>query len=339
MQIMAGAPQGEAETFYTDLVQGLAEAGLDQVVVTRRDTDRATRLAAAGVPLVPYPRAPFPAWGRLRLHSAINRHKPDVVHVWQDRAASHLPRSAVPSIGWFDGYDDLLPYRNCDHFVTVSGDVRRHIVEAGAPEGRVHTIHPFVRLDETPAAERAAWATPDRIPIILVLSALDDDKGIDTLLKALSLVSGAWLWIAGDGELRGDLERLAGKFGVADRVRFLGWRADRGALLRAADLVVIPARDEPFGMAMIEAWQTGVPLVAAASPGPVAHVKDGVNGLLVPIDDASALAVAIRKGIEDKALRQSLIAGGQQTYEAAFTQRHAVEAYLDLYRMLAEGRR
>ncbi len=339
MQIMAGAPQGGAETFYADLVLGLAEAGLDQVAVTRKDSDRAVRLAAAGIPVIRYPGAPFPAWGRWALHGAINRHKPDVVQVWQGRAASHLPRTAVPSVGWFGGYYDLARYRNCDHFVGVSRDIRRHIVESGAPEERAHTIHTFAMLDDAPAVERATWATPDRVPIVLVLARLHEKKGIDTLLKAMSLISGAWLWIAGDGELKGDLERLSVRLGVADRTRFLGWRSERGALLRAADLVALPSRYEPFGTVMVEAWQTGVPLIAAAAAGPAAYVRDGVNGLLVPVDDPPALAVAIRRGIEDHNLRQSLIAGGRETFEAEFTKKRVVEAYLDLYRRLAEGRR
>ena len=207
MQIMAGAPQGGAETIYADLVEALAGAGLDQVAITRRDTERGARLAAAGIPVLSYPGAPFPAWGRLALHSAINRHKPDVVQVWQGRAANHLPRGPVPSVGWLGGYEDLADYRNCDHFVAIGKDIHRHLIEAGAPEERVHTIHPFARLDDSPAAERAAWATPDRVPLILVLGRLHDDKGLDILIKALSLVSGAWLWIAGDGESRADLER------------------------------------------------------------------------------------------------------------------------------------
>jgi len=339
MQIMAGAPQGGAETFYADLVLGLHEAGLDQVAVTRPDTARARKLAAAGVRLARYPKAPFPAWGRWGIHSLINRHKPDVIQVWQGRAASHLPRTAVPSIGWFGGYYDLARYRNCDHFVGVSHDIRRHLVESGVPEERAHSIHTFALLDNAPAAERATWATPDKVPLLLVLARLHEKKGIDTLLKALSLVNGAWLWIAGDGELRADLEKLAGKLGVADRTRFLGWRAERAALLRAADVVVLPSRYEPFGTVMIEAWQTGVPLIAAAAAGPAAYVKDGINGLLVPVDDAPALAVAIRRAIEDIGLRQALVAGGQRTYEAEFTKPRIVEAYLRLYRKLAAARR
>ena len=339
MQIMAGAPQGGAETFYADLLLGLHAAGLDQVAVTRAETDRARRLAEAGVKVVRYPGAAFPAWGRMAIHSLVNRHKPDVIQVWQGRAASHLPRTSVPSIGWFGGYYDLARYHNCDHFVGVSRDIRRHLVESGAPEDRSYTIHTYALLDDAPALERAAWATPDKVPLLLVLARLHEKKGIDTLLKALSLISGAHLWIAGEGELRADLEKLAARLGLGDRVRFLGWRPERGALLRAADVVALPSRYEPFGTVMVEAWQTDKPLVAAAAAGPAAYVKDGVNGLLVPVDDPPALAVAIRRAIEDKGLRETLIQGGRRTYEAEFTRARIVEAYLELYRKLAAGRR
>lgn len=339
MQIMAGAPQGGAETFYADLVLALHEASVEQVAVTRKDTDRADRLAAAGVPLFSYPAVPFPAWGRWAIGGLIRKHKPDVIQVWQGRAASHLPRTSVPAIGWFGGYYDLARYTTCDHFVGVTRDIRRHIVAAGCAEDRAHAIHTFALLDDGPAVARAAWGTPEGVPLILVLARLHEKKGIDTLLRALALVHGAWLWIAGDGELRPELERLASKLGVADRVRFLGWRADRGALLRAADILALPSRYEPFGTVMVEAWQTNVPLVACAAAGPAAYVKDGKNGLMVPIDDPSAFALALSRTIEDKALRAVLISGGHETYEAEFTKAKIVEAYKGLYQRLAEGRR
>src|SRR5579862_348712 len=168
MQIMAGAPQGGAETFYADLVQGLHQAGLDQVAVTRSGTDRAAKLAAAGVTVARFPAAPFPAWGRLMLHGLINKHRPDVIQVWQGRAASMLPRTAIPSIGWFGGYYDLGRYRHCDHFVGVSRDIRRHLVEAGAPDERSYTIHTFALLDEGPRVDRETWDTPINVPLLLV---------------------------------------------------------------------------------------------------------------------------------------------------------------------------
>ncbi len=129
----------------------------------------------------------------------------------------------------------------------------------------------------------------------------------------------AYLWIAGEGPLRRELEALALELELSARVRFLGWRNDRAALLAAADLCVFPSRYEPFGTVMVDAWAAGVPLVAAAAAGPKAYVEDGVNGLLVPIDDVDALARAVARVQAEPGLAERLVAGGRATYEASFT--------------------
>ena len=127
---------------------------------------------------------------------------------------------------------------------------------------------------------------------------------------------------------------MAARLGVADRVRFLGWRNDRGALLRAADICVLPSRWEPFGTVMLEAWAAGTPLVAAASQGPSALIEDGGNGLLVPVDDAAALAAAIRRLMAEPALKAHLIDRGRADYQQGFTREAVTERMLALYRQL-----
>ena len=88
---------------------------------------------------------------------------------------------------------------------------------------------------------------------------------------------------------------------------------------RAADICVLPSRWEPFGTVMLEAWAAGTPLVAAASQGPAALIEDGGNGLLVPIDDAPALAAAIGRLIADPALEARLIERGRADYQTRTT--------------------
>ncbi len=124
---------------------------------------------------------------------------------------------------------------------------------------------------------------------------------------------------------------LAGRLGVASRVRFLGWRDDRAALFGAADVCVMPSRYEPFGTVMIEAWANQVPLIAAASAGPAALVEDGVTGLLVPVDDAGALAGALGRVLGDRAFAARLAAAGRAAYEESFTEAAVVRGYLDFY--------
>ncbi|MGB2178294.1 MAG: glycosyltransferase family 4 protein, partial [Hyphomonas sp.] len=96
-------------------------------------------------------------------------------------------------------------------------------------------------------------------------------------------------------ELRAHCKRL----NLDDRVRFLGWRNDRGALLAACDVVAFPSRYEPFGTVTVDAWAASRPLVAADAVGPAAYVKDGENGVLIPKNDVDALANALSKVISD----------------------------------------
>ena len=116
----------------------------------------------------------------------------------------------------------------------------------------------------------------------------------------------------------------------SERVRFLGWRDDRSALLKAATAVLIPSRHEPFGNVVVNAWAHGTPLVATRSEGPGYLVRDGEDGLLVPVDDAHALAEAARRVIGDQSLAQSLIAAGSQRAAAEFSEAAVVARYLEV---------
>jgi len=140
------------------------------------------------------------------------------------------------------------------------------------------------------------------------------------------------LWIAGDGPLRPRLERLATRLGIADRVRFLGWREDVPALMASADLLVCPSLYEPLGNVVIEAWSAGLPVVATASDGPTGLITDGETGILVPLpgtngDGPAPLACAIERLCADPALRSKLGNAGRRAYEAEFTEPIVISRY------------
>ena len=126
--------------------------------------------------------------------------------------------------------------------------------------------------------------------------------------------------------------------GLAGRVRFLGWRSDVPALLAACDLLVCPSRHEPLGNVVLEGWAQGRPVVAAAAQGPSALISEGETGVLVPPDDVGALADALARVLDDRALAARLAAGGQAAYEAAFTERAVVARYLELFEAVAGAR-
>ncbi|HUJ99209.1 MAG TPA: glycosyltransferase, partial [Stellaceae bacterium] len=120
-----------------------------------------------------------------------------------------------------------------------------------------------------------------------------------------------------------------------ERVRFLGWRDDTAALMAAADVVVVPSRREPLGNVVIEAWAAGVAVAATASEGPGALITDDETGVLVPVDDARALAAAMRRLAQDKALAARLTAAGRAAYDAEFSETRVVALYRDFLERVA----
>lgn len=341
MHIMAGRGQGGAETYSTDVMLSLHHAAahgadIQQIVVMAQDAPRYDEMAQAGLRMCPDSMAvPFGFWRRRRLARLIATEKPDLVHCWMRRAASLLPPLSCPTIGWFGGYYDPQHFRHCRDFVGVTRGIVAHMVDHGVPSSRAHFIPTFPTLIAAPAVDRATLDTPASAKVVLALSRLHPKKGLDTLLQAAKrLDDDVMLWLAGDGPDGDKLRRLCHELGLDHRVRFLGWRTDRAALLAAADLCVLPSRYEPFGTVILEAWAARVPFVACKSAGPAAHVRDGEDGLLVPIDDAPALAAAMQRALHDMGLRARLVEGGYATYQSTYTRDAVTQQWLDLYQRL-----
>jgi hypothetical protein len=338
LHVMAGAAQGGAETMMLDGVLALAEAGVDQYVVTRSDNPH--RIAALNEARVPVATARFNRFWRIATERQIRKGaetlKPDVIHYWMGRAGEFAPaRWRNRSLGWYGGYYKLSRFKNCDWHAGVTPDIARHIVSQGAPEARVSTLYTFANIETEAPVARASLNTPEDAPLILFLGRMHHKKGVDTLLDALSGMPGAYAWLAGTGPLENEMRAKATALGLDDRVRFLGWRTDRSALLAACDLVAFPSRYEPFGTVTIEAWAAERPLVVTDAAGPAATVTDGEDALLVPRDDVAALREAMVRVIQDRVLARKLVVNAKRVYEARFTKTAFVRAAMALYEKIS----
>ena len=155
---------------------------------------------------------------------------------------------------------------------------------------------------------------------IVFLGRLEHRKGADVAVRAFRMLAaerpGLHLRVLGDGPLRATLERLAADAhaDVAARVELAG-RVDPSelpGLLADADVAVLPARGgESFGIVLLEAMAAGVPIVATDIPGYRAVAREGREALLVPPDDARALADALARLLDDDALAERLRAAGR----------------------------
>lgn len=335
LQAMAGARHGGAEAFFLRLAEALHRAGQDQLILLRHDA-HAERLRAAGLEV-----RQLPFGGLLDFSTgsgfrrAIHGYRPDIVLSWMSRASRLCPKGDFVHVARLGGYYDLKYYRSCDHLIGNTGDIVSDMIARGWPAERAHYVPNFVDAASGEPVARDSLATPEGAPLALALGRLHPNKGFDLLLNAVANAPGVWLWLAGEGKLRGALEDQAQRLGIAERVRFLGWREDIAALLATADLLVCPSRHEPLGNVVLEAWAAGRPVLATASQGPRALIRDGENGMLTPIDDIDALAAALRRLTGDAGLRQRLAAAGHAAYAAEFTENSVVRRYQDFFAEVA----
>ena len=337
---MAGAAHGGAETAFVDMCLALHEAGEDIAVVTRKNPAREARLRAGGLTVHTLPFGGLvDIFTTLRMRKIIREFKPHIVQTWMSRAAQRTPRwsasEGIPRylvVSRLGGYYKASHFGQTDYYSTITPDIRRHLIEAGIAEQKIRHINNFAELEtEGVAADRAALQTPADATVLLALGRLHKAKALDVLLQAVSQVPDVYLWIAGEGPDREPLEGLCHKLGLDDRVRFLGWRDDRAALFAAADICVFPSRYEPFGTVFVQAWAQRVPLVTTAADGPRQYVRDGEDGLMVPVDDVGALAAAIRRVVDDGDLRTRLTESGFRRYQTEFTKFNTVSKYLEFY--------
>lgn len=336
LHVMAGAETGGAETFFHEAVVALAERPeIVQHVITRPFPHRVKEISNANVPITP---ASFNRWMPFatskKVRKTVDEFQPDLVQYWMGRAGSFsVPEGPHKNIAWYGGYYDRKKrFSDCSHHIVVTHDLKRHVIESGEHPDNVDVLHTTVKFDETvKPVDRASLSTPEDAPVLLALARLHWKKGFDVLLKSLVDVPGAYLWIAGEGPLEKPLKKLATDLNLNDRVRFLGWRNDRDALLKACDIVVFPSRYEPFGTVMVDAWVAKKPLIAADAQGPAVYVKDGQNGLLVPKDDVEALRDAILKVMNNTDLSETIVKGGSDIYQQQFTKQAFQKASLDVY--------
>jgi len=333
LHLLGTSGDGGAETYFVDLVRALGEAGVDQAVAMRRHAGREAALKAAGVPVRTLGfGGPLDIFTRTAAAGYARLKGAKLTLAWMNRAARHSPKGPWARIGRLGGYYNLKYYAGFDELVANTEDIAEWIVNQGWPAGRVRCIPNFAAAPKDAApAPRASLATPEDAPLLLAMGRLHEAKAHDVALQALALTPQAWLWIAGAGPEEARLKAMAVALGVDRRVRFLGWRNDASALYRAADVCVFPSRYEPLGNVVIQAWAHGLPVVAAASQGPKALIEDGKDGVLVPIDDAGALAEGVRRLLGDKALRQRLARRGAQRVELEFSKDAVVGQWKALF--------
>ena len=320
-QTMAGARHGGAELFFERLAIGFHGTGMTQQLMIKPDSERMKRLTAAGLDLTGCGCSPLLApLHRRQIAAAIRRARPDVILSWMNRATMLTPPAACPHVARLGGFYNLKYYRGCDWLVANTRDIADYLIAAGVPADRVHHQINFVPDgQEGPVFTHEPDGGPNTGPVIAALGRLHENKGFDTLIRAFATMPDGRLWLAGEGPERGMLGDLVDTLGVADRVAFLGWQQDPQAVIRGADILVCPSRHEPFGNVIAEGMACARPVISTRTNGGLELIEDGVNGVLVPVDDAAAMADALAQLTADSALAARLAGGGRAFWQASLS--------------------
>ena len=333
LQIMAGAEKGGAEKFFDRLIPALAQRHVDQHVICRPYQTRMARLKTHNITITTAPFRPildFQTKKIIRL--TVNQFQPDIVMTWMSRASHLCPQGNFVWVARLGGYYDLKYYQKADYLVGNTIDIRNYFIQQGWPADKTAYLPNFADAPTTTTAQsRVLYNTPENAFLMLSMGRFHDDKAFDILIPALAAVPQTYLWLVGEGERARSLETLAHRHHVQDRVRFIPWQDNVGALYRAANAYVCPSRIEPLGNVMIEAWAYQLPVIAAKSSGAVGLIQDGENGLLVPINDINALAQAIQKVQQDSTLASALAKAGEQTYLEHFTEDKVCAQYMNFF--------
>lgn len=293
---------------------------------------------------------------------------PDVVHAhfWMSglAAVDAAKDSGVPVLHTFhalgtvkrrhQGAQDTSPptrialerrlCRTVDRVIATCSDEVEELRRMGLPPWQASVIPCGVDTDvfrpvRVPAGDR---------PRLLVIGRLVERKGVGNVIEALTQLPGVELMVAGGPApefLETDpdvarLRRLAARFGVDDRVRFLGSvsRTDVPAVMAAADIVVAVPWYEPFGIVPVEAMACGRPVVGSAVGGLLDTVVPGVTGELVPPRRPDLLAPVLRDLLDDPARRDAYGRAGRARAVETYQWRQVAASTEDVYASVASPR-
>jgi glycosyltransferase involved in cell wall biosynthesis len=349
LQVIQELGVGGAERVVAGLLRGAREAGhVSAIAAAAGPVEAELDVRRYDVPLLE--RRPWrAATAALAIDRALRDFRPDVVHVHNPGVSLPVALATVrgrrtPALVSVHGVPDAdyrqaarllrlggLPVISCGPGVTAGLDeaglaVRETVVNGVAPA--------------PPPADRGAltaeWDLDPGRRLVLVVGRLAPVKNPGLAIAALRDLPDVTLAFVGDGPLRPELGALAESTGVSDRVVFAGLRKDARALIGAADAVALTSHSEGLPLAVLEALAAGTPLVATAVRGVRELLHDGEDCLLVPPDDASALAAALRRVLDEPELAATLARTGR-ALAARHSEQAMVDRFLDLYATAARA--
>ena len=202
---------------------------------------------------------------------------------------------------------------------------------------QMHRDFPMLRSDQSLlgriGVDTRQWIpsgfseSPDGTIRLITVGRLHPSKGHDILLRSVKMLvdrrKRVSLRLAGSGGEQSSLEQLAEELGISDNVKFLGSLSEERVVaeLQSSDIFALASHAEPLGVVYMEAMALGIPTIGTRAGGVGEIITDGVDGVLVPPNDAEALAEAIESLMADPQRRMTIGRAGRETIASNFDSR------------------
>lgn len=342
------------------LLEGLRQVGTTCHVVARPGSQAATRLAPLASVLSLPMRGGFNPRAAIQIARYCRRH-----HVQLLDAHSSHAHSLGLMVKWLMPDLKLVVHRRVDYqpgrdfinrrkymsqrvdaYVAISKAIKEILTAYGLPRERIYVARSAVdgtkyqQFDRSleKAALAKTYGLDASLPFLGNASALTEQKGYDILMRAVKNLKERGhrfhCFIAGDGHLRDDLERLRITLNLEHDVTFLGFIDDVPRFLSALDVLAVPSNYEGLGTIILDGIHAGLSVAATAVGGIPEMIQHEVTGLLSNIGDAQGLSTNLARLLSDKELRTQLAKRAKNHIDQNFSVRSMVEDNLRVYKTL-----
>lgn len=232
-----------------------------------------------------------------------------------------------------------LLFRTPDVITLYGKSLVPYAIKAGVPKEKIRVIPTGIEMkrrdDKDGDGIRKELRIADSTKVVLYAGLIIPRKGIGKIIEIANMLAkeDVVFLLAGDGPGRKGFEQRAKELGVDKKVLFLGWRTDVPRLLKASDIVVLPAEGEGLPGLVMEAMAAGVPCVASDIPCIPDLIDDGRSGFLCGKDDISMFAKRIKELAKDDRKRKKMAEEARKKI-SGFEWKDAIEKYKGLYNEL-----
>lgn len=339
-QIMLSAGFGGAERLFVDVCLSLCERGHTVQAVCHPRFEALEQLTHENLQ-VDYLEAHWD-WSplaRFRLRRLLASYRPQVIHIHLARGAAIGGAAAkglnIPAAANLHNYVNLKYYRQINHFFPGTVDQQVYLERKGISKSRISVVPHFSRIPIVEEPEDVNSA--DSLPVFIAFGRFVKKKGFHILLESMKILSEqglkSRLLLGGDGPEKQNLERQIAAEGLNEMVSLTGWVHDVANFLKEGPFFVLPSLDEPFGIVVLEAMACGKIIISTASQGPREILSDD-TAYLVPIDDAPALAAALRAATLDRRKAHEKAVKALDRYRKNYAPGKVLPLYENIFRQM-----